>query len=174
MLRLESERLIIRNLKEEDLDAFVSYRSDPSVAKYQGYEVLNKKAAFEFIILQKEASLSLAGNWMQFAIADKISNKLIGDCAVRLSEEKLRTADIGCTISPSHQQKGYACEALSALIHYLLDEAGQKKIQAVIDAENKASVNLMASLHFKKEKEEIVKFKGNWCKEVKYSFEAEI
>jgi ribosomal-protein-alanine N-acetyltransferase len=174
MLYLESERTIIRNLKEEDLDNFVFYRSDPSVAKYQGYEVLNKKSAFEFILSQKEAGLHLTGYWMQFAIVEKASNLLIGDCAVRLKEEKMKLAEIGCTISPLHQKCGYANEALGALSDYLFHKTGVKKIHAVVDSENMASVNLMERLNFKKEGEEIVKFKGQWCKEFKFILEGNI
>jgi [ribosomal protein S5]-alanine N-acetyltransferase len=171
MLFLESSRTIIRNLKDEDLDDFVSYRSDPEVARYQGYEIFNKKKAFEFIVSQKERSLDLSGKWMQLAIVEKESLKLIGDCAVRLKDNDLKTAEVGCTISPFYQQKGFAGEALKILVNYLLKEEGLKKITAVIDAENKASAKLMASLGFLKEGEEIVKFKGQWCKEFNYVFQ---
>jgi ribosomal-protein-alanine N-acetyltransferase len=174
MLYLESERTIIRNLKEEDLDPFVLYRSDPSVVKYQGYEVFNKKSAFEFILSQKEAGLHLIGNWMQFAIIEKASNQLIGDCAVRLRDGKMKSAEIGCTISPLRQKCGYANEALGTLSDYLFRKSGIKRIHAVVDAENRASVNLMERLNFKKEGEEIVKFKGQWCKEFKFVLEGNL
>jgi ribosomal-protein-alanine N-acetyltransferase len=171
MLYLESPRLLIRNLKDEDLDDFISYRSIPEVAKYQGYEVLNKKSGFEFILSQKAAQLDLPGKWIQLAIVEKASEKLVGDCALRLMEEDVNAAQVGCTISPLYQRKGFASETLKILINYLLSEASIKKIITVIEAENMASVNLMSSLHFEKTGEEIVKFKGQWCKEFKYTFQ---
>ena len=35
---LTTERLVLRRFRPEDLDAFVAYRSDPQVARYQGWE----------------------------------------------------------------------------------------------------------------------------------------
>ena len=36
---LTTERLALRRFRPEDLDAFVAYRSDPRVARYQVWEV---------------------------------------------------------------------------------------------------------------------------------------
>jgi RimJ/RimL family protein N-acetyltransferase len=35
---LTSERLVLRRFRPEDLDAFVAYRSDPEIARYQSWE----------------------------------------------------------------------------------------------------------------------------------------
>ena len=37
-LHLETERLILRQFKESDLEAFLAYRNDPEVARYQGWK----------------------------------------------------------------------------------------------------------------------------------------
>jgi RimJ/RimL family protein N-acetyltransferase len=35
---LTTQRLVVRRFRPEDLDAFVAYRSDPQVARYQRWE----------------------------------------------------------------------------------------------------------------------------------------
>ena len=35
---LATERLVLRRFRPDDLDAFVAYRSDPGIARYQSWE----------------------------------------------------------------------------------------------------------------------------------------
>ena len=45
--------------------------------------------------------------------------KLIGDCGFRVVESDPAQAEIGATLAPEFQGKGYASEALRALLNYL-------------------------------------------------------
>src|SRR5687768_15130326 len=118
-LKLESERLILRNLEDNDLDDFLSYRSNPEVTRYQGFDPYNREAASEFITSQKEIEFGLPGQWLQLGIIDKKSDQLIGDCAVKLDKHEPRIAEMGCTISPAFQQKGFAKETVLTLMRFL-------------------------------------------------------
>ncbi len=48
-LKIDSERLKIRNLKSSDLSDFHFYRSNPDVTKYQGFDTYNIEQSKEFI-----------------------------------------------------------------------------------------------------------------------------
>lgn len=51
--------------------------------------------------------------WFQYAIALPESNQLIGDCAIHTLDSELRIVEIGFTLAPEFQGKGYIHEALS-------------------------------------------------------------
>ena len=34
---IETDRLLIRQIRDDDLETFLTYRNDPEVAKYQGW-----------------------------------------------------------------------------------------------------------------------------------------
>lgn len=170
-LTLESERLLLRNLAETDLDDFLSYRSLPEVAKYQSFHPYTKDKALSFISSQKDAEFGTPGEWLQLGIVLKNGNKLIGDCGIHILDSAPHTAEIGCTLSPSYQSKGFAKEALTAVIKFLFEDAGIHRIAETTDAENISSIRLLESLGFRKEGHfiENVFFKGKWGSECQYA-----
>jgi [ribosomal protein S5]-alanine N-acetyltransferase len=171
MLQLQSERLLLRNLTETDLDDFLAYRSDPEVARYQGFEPYDRQQAADFIASQKNKAFGIPGEWLQLGIIEKESNRLIGDCAVKLQEHEPRIAELGCTISPSFQKKGYAREILLRLMRFLFEENEIHRIVETTDAENISSIKLLESIGFRREGYfvENIWFKGNWGSEYQYA-----
>ncbi len=144
---LSSERLLLRNLKESDLDDFLVYRSDPEVTKYQGFGVFDRKKAEEFILSQKDMEFGIEGEWIQLGIILINENKLVGDCAVNVRSKK---AQIGCTISKKYQRKGIAKETVLMLMKYLFEEFKVSIIIEAADEENIASLKLVESMGFVK------------------------
>jgi RimJ/RimL family protein N-acetyltransferase len=170
-LDINSMRLQIRNLREPDLAGFHLYRSDPEVARYQGYDVMNRQQCAEFINLQRDKEFGKPGDWVQYAIEEKLRGIVIGDCAIKLGMDDARIAEIGITIAPTEQRKGYAKECLQAILAFLFDTQNVLRIVETVDAENLASVRLLESVGFKKEGHfiENIFFKGKWGSEFQYA-----
>ncbi|MBL7935542.1 MAG: GNAT family N-acetyltransferase [Bacteroidia bacterium] len=170
-LSIITNRLIIRNLVITDLDNFHQYRSNPEVTKYQGFDVMTKEACADFINSQAEKQFGKPGQWIQYAIENKETNQLIGDCAVKLHQYDVRLAEIGMTISDLHQKKGYAKEALAGILDWLFETQNIHRITEIVDAENVASINLLKSLNFKQEGHfiENIFFKGKWGSEFQFA-----
>jgi ribosomal-protein-alanine N-acetyltransferase len=120
-LNITTERLFIRNLKLADLNDFHLYRSNPEVTKYQGFDVMTIEQAHQFIQKQKDKEFGRPGEWVQYGIENKSTRKIVGDCAVKLSQDDIRIAEAGITISHIDQKKGYAKEALSGILSFLFD-----------------------------------------------------
>lgn len=89
-LNLQTVRLEIRNLHMQDLPGFYAYRSNPEVTKYQGFDVMSVEQAKAFIEDNATKKFSKAGEWVQYAIAEKTTGKLVGDCAIRLDQYDTR------------------------------------------------------------------------------------
>ena len=166
-----TNRLHIRNLNPSDIDDFLIYRSNPEVTKYQGFHVMNMKQAREFIEEQKDRLFGEPGQWVQYGIENKSTQKIIGDCAIRLEEFNNQVAEIGITISHLHQGKGYASEGMRGIFSFLFNTQSVERIVETVDAENLASIKLMESLGLYKEERIIEKvfFKGKWGSEIQYS-----
>ncbi|MBW8361358.1 MAG: GNAT family N-acetyltransferase [Kaistella sp.] len=164
-------RLRIRSLGLPDLPEFYAYRSDPEVTQYQGFDVMNEEQAEGFIKVNATKTFGTPGEWVQYGIEDSKTSKLIGDCALKLDLNDPDTAEIGITLSPLHQQKGYAKEVLLALLAFLFDKKGLRRVVEIVDAENTASINLLKSTGFRFEGHfiENIFFKGKWGSEFQYA-----
>jgi len=112
-----------------------------------------------------------AGEWVQYAIENKATGKLIGDCAIKLDQYDTRIAEIGITISHLEQKQGFAKEALLGILTFLFDKNGIHRVVEIVDAENLASINLLKTAGFRQEGHfiENVFFKGKWGSEFQYA-----
>ena len=171
ILNLTTSRLNIRNLKSQDLSDFHFYRSNPDVTKYQGFDVMTVEQASEFIKGQLDKEFGKAGEWVQYGIENKATGKLIGDCAIKLDQHDVRIAEVGITISHFEQKKGFAKEALLAILTFLFDIKEIHRVVEIVDSENIASINLLKSTGFRQEGHfiENIFFKGKWGSEFQFA-----
>lgn len=170
-MNINSQRLLIRNLQSRDLDDFIFYRSNPEVTKYQSFELMTFDSANKFIQSQQNKSFGKPGEWVQYAIENKETKKLIGDCAIKLEESDIRIAEVGITISHTEQNKGYAKETLMAILTFLFSIDDFHRVVETVDTENEASIKLLESIGFRKEGHfiENIFFKGKWGSEFQYA-----
>jgi RimJ/RimL family protein N-acetyltransferase len=73
--------------------------------------------------------------------------------------------EIGFTLNHQEQGKGYAREALSALIHSLFKLGSINKIVVITDSRNESSIRLLKKLEMRLSSSVDVEFKGKWCVE---------
>lgn len=168
---IQASQLTIRDLRLSDVSDFIVYRSNPEVTKYQGFDVMTIEEAEEFIKDNAVKHFGKAGEWIQYAIENNKTGKLIGDCAIKLDLYDIRIAEIGITISHLEQRKGYAKEVLLSILKFLFDELKIHRVVEIVDAENTASINLLKSTGFKQEGHfiENIFFKGKWGSEFQFA-----
>lgn len=138
---IETERLEIRRLHPRDLEAFQAYRTDPELARYQGWDVTTDAEALEFLKTHHNIQFLTPGTWHQLGIV--CDQQLIGDIGVFFDTEY---CELGITLSARYHKQGYAREALAAVIAWLWRTTGIAYIQAITLAENTACVNLLERL----------------------------
>lgn len=168
---LETERLILRQFRESDLDMFLAYRNDPDVAKYQGWSIpYPREKGIEFV---QQMSVAVPGQskWLQIAIELKSTHQMIGDLAFFIKRDDKRQAMIGYSLARPFWGNGYAYEAMSCLLAYLFDEWDLHRVVAECDEENVASWRLLERLGFRREAHliENLFFKGAYCNEYHYA-----
>ena len=170
MILLTTKRLILRQMQEDDLQAFHEYRSDPQVCHFQGYEPMSIKECREYIKDQNYDAFGKEEGWIQYGIIKKKTNLLIGDCGIRLYDNNLRQAEIGMSLSRKEQKKGFAHEAMIGIIDYLFEVKNVHRIQEIVFADNLSAVKALEQLGFRKEahKKESYFHKGKWVDEYYY------
>lgn len=89
--------------------------------------------------------------WFQYAIALPEPNQLIGDCAIHTLDSELRIVEIGFTLAPEFQGKGYIHEALSSRLEYIFTTLNKHKIIAFTDVRNEKSIRVLERLEMSRE-----------------------
>ncbi len=170
--RLETDRLTLRPFQDKDIETFSLYRSDPEVARYQGWIApFRIEQAAKFIKDMQSKTPGQPGQWYQIALELKASGQMIGDCAFQRLLEDPRQAEIAFTLARSFQGHGYGTEAVTRLIGYLFETLKLHRIRANTDPANFASGRLLQRLGMRHEGRflESLWLKGSWVSEDWYA-----
>ena len=145
-----------------------AYRSDPEIMRYQGWEPESFDDVRAFI-----ASLALdepyaPGSWRQLAITLRDTGEQIGDCGIHIPDDKPEQAEFGITLATAFQRRGYASEALRALLRLVFDTLGKHRAFASIDPRNAPSIALFERAGFRKEAHHVESLwlMGEWVDDV--------
>jgi RimJ/RimL family protein N-acetyltransferase len=149
---LAGERVLLRRFQLADVAEFVAYRSCAEVARFQSWDAPYPREEGERTIRQMMGEdPDTAGEWFQFAVALRPAGPLIGDCAARPHADDPRQCEIGFTIAPGYQGRGYATEAARLLVGYLFGRRGKHRITASCDPRNAASAAVLERLGMRRE-----------------------
>lgn len=168
---LAGPRVTLRRFAPGDVDGFVAYRSCEQVARFQGWDAPYPREEGErFIQEMADRHPDTAGEWFQFAVALRPAGQLIGDCAAMPQADDPRQCEIGFTIAPDHQRRGYATEAVRLLLGYLFTARGKHRVTAYCDPRNAASAALLERLGMRREGHlrESTWAKGEWTDDLVY------
>ena len=170
MTKIETDRLIIRLAKPDDAEGIYSYRSDVIENKYQEWFPNSVKEVHDHISNTPE-TLDVADTCFQFVIITIAGEKLIGDMGIIFTKHNKLEAEIGCTLHKDYQRKGYATEALKAMVNYLFITLNKHRVVASIDPRNTASIRLIERLKFRREAyfRESYYMRGEWADDIIYA-----
>lgn len=163
--KIITNRLILRSFKESDLLNFTEYRNNPSIAKYQSWSTFSIEDAYKLYTRQKNIHFGEPDSWVQIAISTKTNpDIIIGDLAIHFLKECDKQIEIGFTLSPQAQNKGFAKEAIIAICKTLFNNYDIHCIIAITDVKNTSAIKILSKLKFRKEAHFIknIFFKGSW------------
>lgn len=143
---LETERLRLRPLLESDAEALHVCRGDPEVAKY--------------LVFSSHETLEDTRRWLSWWLTEGYGN---GDAAWAVEEQgrvvgfadAWKSADfpgfweMGYWFARNAWGKGFATEALRAVLTYLREQAGQRRFAAEYAVENPASGRVLKKMGFR-------------------------
>ena len=168
MLRITSERLLIRDFVLEDWIEVHSYASDLEVAKYMIWGPNSEEETREFISNTIEMQRQKPRKDFECAVILKETGKLIGGCGLRQDGKQ---GEIGYCFNPQYWRQGYASEAAAVMIDYGFKTLGMHRIFATCRPENIGSAKVMEKAGLQREGHlrEHMYHKGNWHDSYLYS-----
>jgi RimJ/RimL family protein N-acetyltransferase len=162
-------RLILRRLGPEDLGSFQMYRRDPSLALYQGWTAMSDTQALAFLSEMRDASFCPPGEWFQLGIAERATNRLIGDIGLCVSSCG-NEAEIGFTLATEFQGRGLATEAVREVLAALVESTNVERVVGITDARNVGSIRLLERVGMHRVATMPTSFRGEPCVEQTYLF----
>ncbi len=144
MTFLETERLVLRQVRADDAEIIFDYRNNALCARYQRGQTRDWDGICDLIQRRKQDVLSVKSSAM-VAVALKDTDELVGEIQVMPNDGAI---SLGYTFSYRHHRKGYAFEALSALTEYLHDAYPEWEFISFTERENEASMALLRKLGY--------------------------
>lgn len=164
------QRVRLRPLREADIAAFFVYRSDPEVARLQGWSPISREEAAGLLAESAKTGCFVPGKWTQVAIADVSTDCLIGDLGVYVTPDQ-SAAEFGITITPSAQGSGYATEAIRGLIRLLFSTTPVADIVACADVRNASCISALKRAGMRPGETRQAEYKGEACLEILFSIQ---
>lgn len=145
MTTIHTSRLILRQFTESDYDDLFEFLSQLENDEFEGYPGITYENGKDHLKYR-------LGSEEFFAVQLKDSGKVIGN--IYFGKRDFEAREVGYIINKNFQRKGYASEALSAVIKNAF-ETGTHRVYAECDPRNECSwkllekVGLQREAHFK-------------------------
>ena len=139
---IETERLLLRMFRPEDLDDLAGLFRDPDVLKYvgDGKPVDRKESDIALKSIIKHWETHGFGRW---AVLDKKRQDFIGFGGLR---SLFGTPEVVYHLAKAHWGKGLATELARASLRFGFEERRFDRIVAVAKPQNAASIHVMEKL----------------------------
>lgn len=144
---LETERLLLREFDEGDIESFYRLGSIPEVTRYThdpGGGLTSLEHAREVLRTRPLADYKKHG-YGRWACVYKATNEVIGFAGLKYLDE-MHEIDLGYRFLPDYWGRGLATEACRAVLDFGFAQLGLKQIIAMVDPQNVASVRVLTKL----------------------------
>ncbi len=149
-INLETERLLLRRISDDDVNEILELRGNPETMKYIPRPVATtvEEALAHIKMINDKIEANEGINW---AITIKGNPKLIGVIGHYRIQPENHRCEIGYMILPQYNGQGLVTEAVKAVVAYGFDNLQMHSIEAVIDPNNIASERVLQKNGFIKE-----------------------
>ncbi len=146
-MRLETERLIIRDITTGDAEFQLDLMNRPKWIEFIGDRgVRSLEQARDYIedrMLPQLDRLGFTNNVIEL----KPTSQPIGTCGL-YDREGVTGLDIGYALLSEHEGQGYAREACAALLQYAKEKLNQQQVRAIVLPNHERSIHLLNKLGF--------------------------
>jgi ribosomal-protein-alanine N-acetyltransferase len=149
--RLETARLLLRELTADDVPALFALFADPLVTRYLGIEPFRQpEEAIWLVNMARELFQSRQG--VRWAIAPREhADQLIGTCGYNDWQQQDNCAELGYELARAYWRQGLMHEALAACLRFGFEMMRLNRVEAEVTVENTASARLLLRLGFQQE-----------------------
>jgi len=144
--QLQTERLILREIVAADAEAVFQFRSDPEEQKHNDAPLQSLEESSKLI--ERMAHEYGRKSAIQWGLTLKGDDTVIGLFGYNYWDQANFKAGIGYDLKRAYWGRGIMPEALRAIIHFGFERMNLNRIEAHTNAENAASVRMLAKLGF--------------------------
>ena len=137
-MELQTERLRMRQWRQDDFETYAGYYQNPETAKFVGGQMDRPKAWRHMAALVGHWNLKGFGIW---AVEEKRTSQLIG-CIGLWEPEGWPELELGYWLLPVAQGKGYATEAGRRARQFGYEDLNAKTLVSYIDPRNTPSIRV--------------------------------
>lgn len=143
---IETERLILRELRITDLKSWFEMDSNTEVHKYLGNQPVKKMEQIEYAFqsIQQQYAENGIGRW---ATIEKSTGNFIGWSGLKFIREEENNQidfyDVGYRLSPEYWGKGYATESCKAALEFGFNTLNLCEIIGIVNEDNNASKKVL-------------------------------
>lgn len=164
-MKIETSRLILITITEEDLEYIHKLHSIPEVDRYNTLGIPENLEETRKLV---EPVIAAQGNTPRkdytFKIRLKESEEDIGLAGITLSLDRFRLGEIYFKLAPAYWGSGYATEVSKVLIETGFEVLKLHKVEAGADTENAASIKVLEKSGMVREglRRKILPIRGEW------------
>lgn len=151
--QIETERLLLRDFREDDLPIIIKYSLEPEsfkmVLKKQREELHNKQRYENMLAWAKHWQGAEIREFYSLVVERKSDKTVVGSCNLSNVKPKTYDASIGWHYGFEHRNNGYATEAARELLRIGFEINNVRMIYADCFIENKASIRVLEKLGMK-------------------------
>ena len=149
-MRIETERLVLREFGPYDLELTHAYGSDMRNLQYVLWGPNTLEDSFRFLAKAIRHAREIPRLSYDFAVEEKDSGRFIGNCGISMDENHAN-GELEYVIDHAFWGKGYATEFTKALIQFGFTQLKLHRIFATCDTRNTASLRVMEKNHMRLE-----------------------
>jgi len=168
---LRTQRLLLRPYAHGDVDGLYAYQRLPEVHRYL-YTEPRTRAEVEAIVAERAGLAVLTETDKAITLVAELAQtgELVGDCVLFWRSQEHEQGEVGYVFNPAYHGRGYATEAVGALLRLGFEGLGLHRIAGHLDARNTASARVLERAGLRREahlmENEFVK--GEWTDELIY------
>lgn len=147
---LTSPRLVLRPPRETDIDDLYTLFSDPRITEVWSHEAWTSRGQAE-ALYRSIVEHAHNGTLFQWAVTEPDRDQLIGTATLSAINRTHRSCMIGYALIPAYQGKGYAREAVGALIRHAFTDLNLHRIGADLEPDNVGSRGVLDAHGFQVE-----------------------
>jgi len=168
---LRTQRLLLRPYAHGDVDGLYAYQQLPEVHRHL-YTEPRTRAEVEAIVAERAGLAVLTETDKAITLVAELAQtgELVGDCVLFWRSQEHEQGEVGYVFNPAYHGRGYATEAVGALLRLGFEGLGLHRIAGHLDARNTASARVLERAGLRREahlvENEFVK--GEWADELIY------
>ena len=148
---LHTPRLLLRDFVPGDWPAVYAYQRDPRYLRLYEWTDRMPDEVQAFVQMFVDQQAEQPRTRFQLAVTLPASGEVIGNCGIRLTAAGSHEAEIGYELSPNQWGRGYATEAVAAILRFGFTELGVHRVSAWLVADNVASARVLEKNGFQLE-----------------------